>query len=228
MLQGTLDNPATLKTPKVFRWSSLALVTVAVCALLALVATARWATSTQVADLGSAQQMRSQGVYGEWAAGSVIVLVRHAERCDRSHAACLNDPTGITVAGSQAAEGVGAGLRQLGVDSADLLASPEVRTRQTAGFMFAKPIATQQWLAQCDRDFSQAAFAHKRAGHNLVLVTHSGCIDQFERTLGVAGGERSSSYASALFVTLGSNGKAKILGQMNATQWRKLEAGKGA
>lgn len=228
MLQGTIDKPAALKTPRAFRWSSLALLAAGLCALLALAAATRWLTSTQVADLGSPQQMHSSGVYGEWAAGSVIVLVRHAERCDRSHAACLDDPTGITVAGSQAAVGVGAGLRQLGLDNADLLASPEVRTRQTAGFMFAKPIATQEWLAQCDRDFSQAAFAHKRAGHNLVLVTHSGCIDQLERTLGVAGGERSSSYASALFVTLGSNGKAKILGQMNATQWRKLEVGKGA
>ncbi|WP_248920028.1 histidine phosphatase family protein [Pseudomonas entomophila] len=228
MLQGTIDKPTSLKTPKAFRWSSLLLVAVGLCALLALVVATRWVTSTQVADLGSAQQMRSQGVYGEWAAGSVIVLVRHAERCDRSHAACLNDPTGITVAGSQAAEGVGAGLRQLGLGSADLLASPEVRTQQTADFMFAKPIATQQWLAQCDRDFGQAAFAHKRAGHNLVLVTHSGCIDQLERALGVAGGERSSSYASALLVTLGSNGKARILGQMNAPQWRKLEIGKGA
>ena len=33
-------------------------------------------------------------------------------------------------------------------------------------------------------------------GHNLVLVTHNGCIDHFARQQKVAGGERESGYAS--------------------------------
>ena len=59
---------------------------------------------------------------------------------------------------------------------------------------------------------------------NLVLVTHSGCIDHVERQLKVPGGERSSEYASALFVSMNSDGKARILGQLNANEWRNVVA----
>lgn len=226
MLQGTIDNPAPLATARSQRWSTLAVLLTGVSALLALVAVCGWMNSTQIADLGSVQQMRSHGVYADWDQGSVIVLVRHAERCDRSQGACLNDPAGITVAGSQVAGSVGNGLRRLGLADVDLLASPEVRTRQTAHYLFGKEIATEDWLARCNADFADAALARKRPGHNLVLVTHSGCIDQLERSLGVASDQRTPGYASALLVSLGGNGKAKVLGQMNAGQWRKLDTGK--
>ncbi|MGE8323583.1 MAG: histidine phosphatase family protein, partial [Pseudomonas sp.] len=52
------------------------------------------------------------------------------------------------------------------------------------------------------------------------------CIDHFARQQHVAGGERQSNYASALFITLGSDGKAKLLGQMAASEWRTLVAAK--
>lgn len=200
-------------------------VLIGLCLLGALASITTWvATRTQVVDLGSDNQLDRSGVYSEWAKGAVIVLVRHAERCDRSRSPCLNDPAGITTAGSQAAEGVGDGLQTLGLGNARLLSSPEVRTRQTAHFMFGKAIATEEWVEQCDKNFTAAAVAHKRPDQNLVLVTHSGCIDQLERQLNVPGGERSSAYASALFVSVGANGKPRILGQMNAPEWQKLLA----
>nr|WP_219048262.1 histidine phosphatase family protein [Pseudomonas fluorescens] len=168
------------------------------------------------------QEMRDSGIYAQWAKGGVMVLIRHAERCDRSHDACLDDPAGITVAGSQVATDVGKGIAQLGLENADLLSSPAVRTRQTAHFIFSKPIATQDWLKQCGKGFANTALGHKIAGRNLILVTHSGCIDQLERQLKVAGGERSSAYASALFISVADKGKARILGQMDASAWTHL------
>lgn len=185
------------------------------------------ASRTQVVNLGSAQQMLDRGVYSAWANGEVIVLVRHAERCDRSKHACLNDPAGITVEGSQTAAGVGDGIRQLGLGTADILSSPEVRTRQTASFIVGKAVETQDWLARCDGAFADAALAHKRDGRNLILITHSGCIDQLERQLDVPGGERNSGYASALFVAKGLDGNARLLGQLNAKQWRNLVSSTG-
>ncbi|MNG94899.1 Lipopolysaccharide core heptose(II)-phosphate phosphatase precursor [compost metagenome] len=185
------------------------------------------ASRGQVADLGSAQQMRDRGVYSAWDSNETIVLIRHAERCDRSNHACLNDPSGITVAGSQAAAAVGDGIRRLGLDRADLLGSPLVRTRQTASFVFGKAIETQDWLAQCNSAFADAALAHKREGHNLVLVTHSGCIDRLERQLGVSGGARGAGYASALFVAMGADGEPRLLGQLNASQWQTLVSSTG-
>ena len=180
-----------------------------------------------VSNLGSAQLMSEHGVYSAWNSGQVIVLIRHAERCDRSNHACLGDPAGITVEGNQAATAVGEGIRRLGLAGADILSSPEVRTQQTASAVFGKAIETQDWLARCDSTFANAALAHKREGHNLVLITHSGCIDHLERQLRVAGGERVAGYASALFVSKDSNGKAHLLGQLNANQWQTLNSSTG-
>ncbi|MFJ4064306.1 histidine phosphatase family protein [Pseudomonas sp. NPDC089996] len=196
--------------------------------LLVATASGLWhVLRTHVSNLGSAQLMSEHGVYSAWNRDEVIVLVRHAERCDRSRQACLGDPSGITVNGSHAAAAVGDGIRRLGLADADFLSSPEVRTQQTASFVFGKAIETQDWLARCDSTFANAALAHKREGHNLVLVTHSGCIDHLERQLGVADGERVAGYTSALFVSKDSNGKAHLLGQLNANQWQTLNSSTG-
>ena len=199
-----------------------ALVVVASVGLTLAAAFTAYAMRTRVADLGSEQQMNSSGLYAEWTKGAVIVLIRHAERCDRSENTCLGDPAGITVAGSEAAVEVGSAMQRLGLDNADVLASPEVRTQQTAHFLFGKAVAAQQWIKTCDHAFPGNLYDHKTPGTNLVLVTHSGCIDHLERQLNVPGGERSSQYASALFVSVGRNGKARILGQMNADQWHNV------
>ena len=218
MLSNTVLSPLKRR-----RSASVKALFIGLCIVLALATLTAWAsTRTRIVDLGTDKQMHSSGVYREWSKGAVIVLIRHAERCDRSSNACLDDPSGITVAGSQAATAVGTGLQQLGLDRADVLSSPEVRTQQTAHFIFGKAISSQDWVKQCDEDFTEAALAHKTPQHNLVLVTHSGCIDHMERELNVPGGLRSSDYASALFVSVAANGKPRILGQMNASQWQKL------
>lgn len=206
------------------RWRS-PLFLLGLCSVLALALSSLWLVrGLAIVDLGSESQMRSSGVYADWAKGEVIVLVRHAERCDRSRNPCLGDPQGITQAGSQAAAQVGDGLQRLGLDHTDILASPLVRTQQTAHFMFGKLAASEDWLQQCNKGFADTALARKAAERNLVLVTHSGCIDQLERQLNVPGGERSSAYTEALFVSVGASGKPRILGRMNAPEWRKLLA----
>ncbi|WP_256576547.1 histidine phosphatase family protein [Pseudomonas sp. Irchel 3E20] len=228
MLQGAIETPVFASRPKWRRRPGAKALAIGLFTLLALVALTTWLSSrTLIMNVGNEQQMLSRGIYADWAKGAVIVLIRHAERCDRSPNPCLGDPGGITVEGSQAAADVGQGIQRLGLEQAQVLSSPTVRTQQTAHFMFGDAVATQDWLNRCDRDFADTAFKHKTEGHNLVLVTHSGCIDYVERQLNVPGGERSSAYASALFISMGSQGKARILGQMNANQWRTLAAGAG-
>ncbi|MCR8718710.1 histidine phosphatase family protein, partial [Pseudomonas syringae] len=50
------------------------------------------------------------------------------------------------------------------------------------------------------------------------------CIDQFERKLGVPGGERSSEYAQAFFVQMDGSHRPKVLGSLNAGQWVNLSS----
>ncbi|AYG44973.1 histidine phosphatase family protein [Pseudomonas sp. Leaf58] len=227
MLQGVIDKYPALRLFQATRQPSRSMLVTALCMLLALVVTAAWAHScTAVPTLGPPNFLQSSGLYADWSNGSVIVVLRHAERCDRSGGACLGDPTGITVAGSQVAADVGRGLQRLGLEKTDVWASPEVRTQQTAHALFGKTIATQNWLNQCDDQFAKNAFALKRSGHNLLLVSHSGCMEQLELALEVPSSAISNNYASALFITLGSDGKAKLLGQMAASEWHTLVAAK--
>jgi phosphohistidine phosphatase SixA len=118
---------------------------------------------------------------------------------------------------------VGNGLRQtLGLANADLIASPFVRTRQTAEYIFGSAIASQSWVGECDGAFENAVLAHKKAHENLVLITHSGCIDHFERKLGVRAGQRDSAYAQAFFVAVDGKHAPRMLGTLDAEQWARL------
>ncbi|NIF19015.1 histidine phosphatase family protein [Pantoea sp. Cy-639] len=219
----TLDTTATRSRLK--RRPSRKVLGAALGLIMALAGVGTWlATRNHIVNLGNEQQLSESGLLQDWKEGAVIVMIRHAERCDSAPGPCLDDSTGITVSGSEAATRVGQGLRQLGLADADLLTSPKLRTRQTAHFILGQPVASEPWLESCDRQFSAEALARKRPGHNLVLVTHNGCIDHFARDQHVPGGERESGYASALFVSVDGNGKARILGRMNEPDWQRVLA----
>lgn len=175
-----------------------------------------------VPDLSASGAMAKAGVYEGWKKGEVVVLIRHAERCDRSKAPCLAAPEGITINGSQAAAQVGKGLKSLGLAQTDIFASPLLRTQQTADWIVGNTVASQDWLKLCDKGFANNVLEHKSPNRNLVLVTHSGCIDQFEREQNVPGGERSIAYAQALFVSVSDKGLPRILGSISADEWQKV------
>ncbi|HFL2188786.1 TPA: histidine phosphatase family protein [Pseudomonas putida] len=220
MLQGVIDKSPASQVPRLPWGTALFAV---LCLLLILGVAAAWAHArTAIPNLGNPHHLQHSGLEAAWAKGSVIVVLRHAERCDRSSGACLGAPSGITVAGSHVAAEVGNGLQHLGLGSADVWASPEVRTRQTAHAMFDKTVPTRGWLNQCDGHFAENALALKRNGRNLVLVSHSGCMERLEQALEVPASATSNSYASALFITQGSDGKAKLLGQIAASEWPSL------
>ncbi|GAB7529203.1 histidine phosphatase family protein [Pseudomonas sp. 3A(2025)] len=180
-----------------------------------------WLASTTVIDL-SAGGAAWSGLQKQWQQGSVVVMIRHAERCDRSTNPCLGPLDGITIKGQQAAQGVGAGLQTLGLSNTRMLASPMTRTRQTADLIRGQQVLTQGWVGECDHGFRQAVLSHKSAHENLVLMTHSGCIDQFERKMGVRAGERSSEYAQALFVQVDGVHAPRIIGELEASQWARM------
>ncbi len=156
-----------------------------------------------------------------WDAGEMVVLVRHTERCDQSSNPCLGPEDGITKVGSDAAQVVGQGLTRLGMEQADVLSSPLTRTTQTARYMFGKDAQTQQWLVDCGTTWRNDIVAHKRVHRNLVLVTHSGCIKDFEAMSGFRHAAKSK-YGSSLFVHVDNNGQLQVLGIVNTEDWRTL------
>ncbi|WP_256243652.1 histidine phosphatase family protein [Pseudomonas sp. MRSN 12121] len=171
-------------------------------------------------DLASAADLRASGLVEQWRAGNVVVLVRHVERCDRSPHPCLGPADGITRLGSEAAIHLGVAFRTLGMERTDVLSSPLTRTAQTSAAMFDHPAISQEWLASCGKPLRDDVVAHKSPHHNLLLVTHSGCISDFESQTGFKHAH-ASEYGSALFVSVMA-GQVKVLGVVNEQNWSLL------
>lgn len=153
----------------------------------------------------------------EWQDGDVIVLVRHLERCSRVDAACLGESSGIT----QRSTSVGLELREqfagLGLISADIYSSPLVRTSQTSELLFPLAAASENFLYQCKDNFVQDALAKKVPGRNLVLVTHSSCMDEVNSSLNYE--EVDYEYGAAVFINVESDTQQQILGFIDADDW---------
>ncbi|ONH56035.1 hypothetical protein SAMN04490182_3072 [Pseudomonas cedrina] len=169
-------------------------------------------------DLGIGKRLLTSHVLPLWRDGDLIVLVRHEERCDRSANPCLGPVEGLTINGSQQAQNLGNAFRALGMDGSDVLASPAIRTAQTLRFMFGKNELTSGQQAVCGAAMGEELLSHKTPGRNLVFVTHSGCIADFESTLGFPHAT-FPQYGSALFVQVLPNGTFKPLGIVNNPDW---------
>ncbi|WP_410478256.1 histidine phosphatase family protein [Pseudomonas syringae group sp. J309-1] len=222
----TLINESVIpgKTSFTAMFSGRSVMSVA-AAIFAVVLIAWFYKATPVVDLSINNNFNNSKLYDRWVRGDVVVMVRHAERCDRSGNPCLGSADGITVKGSQSAQAVGVGLQQMGLENSRIIASPLTRTRQTADFILGRAVPTQSWASECNSGFKDAVLAHKQLAQNLVLITHSGCIDQFERKMGVRAGDRSSEYTQAVFVRVDGKHAPSIIGSMDAAQWKNMTIG---
>ncbi len=174
---------------------------------------------TKPADLSESPFALTANMLAEWQDGDVIVFVRHLERCSRVDAACLKEPTGIT----QRATATGLELREqfagLGLSAADIYSSPLIRTSQTSELVFPSTATHEDFLYQCKKNFVQEALAKKTPGRNLVLVTHSSCMEEVNESLNYV--EIDYEYGAAVFVNVESNTKQHILGFIDADDWSK-------
>jgi broad specificity phosphatase PhoE len=201
------------------RLTKLAFVGAALTILILVTGFVWWPKSPT--HLGSADPKASAELLRRWHTGEIVVLVRHAERCDRSSNPCSGPADGITDAGSKAASDLGQRYEQLGMEQTDVFTSPVTRTAQTSHFMFGKDAVTQNWLATCGAGLRNDVVAHKRSHHNLLLVTHSGCISDFEAQTGFQHAA-TSEYVSSLFIGIDANGELEVLGILNAEDWPSL------
>ena len=152
-----------------------------------------------------------------WAQGDMIVLVRHAERCDHAKVPCLDRPDGITERAQPVAQRLGQRFKALGLGNADIYSSPLTRAAQTSIFMFGHASYGQEWLANCRSSLLRDALLHKVAGRNLILVTHSECMASLEQTLKVP--NPSLGYGASLFISAAPASEPAVLGFIEAADW---------
>jgi phosphohistidine phosphatase SixA len=189
-------------------------------ALLAVPLTVLLLRPAAVPDLAHGNVAGARALQAGWARGDLIVLVRHVERCDHSSAACLSGNDGITDRSRSVAVSVGAQFEQLGLDKADIYNSPLIRTAQTAGYMFNKVGVGEDWLINCKGTMLRDALAHKVAGRNLILVTHSECMAQLEKDLKLP--SATLGYGASLFLSAEKPQTPRMLGFIEASDWRSV------
>ena len=160
-----------------------------------------------------------------WKLGNVVALIRHAERCDRSETECFDGKDGITVLGVEEAIEVGSAYNNLLEHPAIIYNSPVKRTDQTAEFMFGEKSSDQKWLRDgCKDNLLNDIFDKKEDGKNLILITHSTCID----ALGEKEGKKiieleiheEETYSASFFLAIDKEEqRIHVLGYMFAEDW---------
>jgi len=173
-----------------------------------------------------------------WSTGDVVVLVRHAERCDRSDNPCLQEAInkdkkereGITIQGKEMALQLGKHFQSLLHQKSPTVIynSPVTRTSQTAQLMFNSQTIEKKWLRQgCKKHLLKNIFANKKENQNMILVTHATCIDR----LGETEGSRlinmdilnKDTYGISIFMAINkTKQEANVLGYIKAEDWQKL------
>jgi phosphohistidine phosphatase SixA len=175
-------------------------------------------------DLGEAHHALKADFYSLWDKGQLVVLMRHVERCDHSTNPCLSAPDGITVKGRGVAERLGLSFPQLGLGHADIFNSPLQRTEQTSRYAFYQKSQAQDWLINCRRSMLDDVLKHKQDQRNLVLVTHSECITELEKSLKVRS-PWSAEYGSSLILSIDPvDHSPHVLGYVYAQDWTKVLA----
>ncbi|WP_296262310.1 MULTISPECIES: histidine phosphatase family protein [unclassified Pseudomonas] len=196
-----------------------------VVAMIVIASTAAFALRpVALTDLSEGHHLRKANFYPLWEKGELVVLMRHAERCDHSTNPCLSQPDGITARGRHVAQKLGRTFQALGLDQATIYNSPLRRTEQTSTYAFNHTTEGQEWLDNCSKSMLDDVLKHKLDGHNLILVTHSECISDLEKSLHVPT-PMSLDYAASLILSVDPHDHtAKVLGFIDARDWRTVVA----
>ncbi|WP_436856585.1 histidine phosphatase family protein [Citrobacter tructae] len=145
----------------------------------------------------------------------VIVLIRHAQRCDRSDNVCLSDKTGITVYGAHQARARGLSFSKE-IPNYDLYASDTVRTIQSATwFSTGNKVTVDKNMHQCGKQMyrSITALVNKSGNNNVVIFTHNHCLTWLAKNM--RGVKYEPDYLDAL-VMHAEQGKLFLDGQLVA------------
>ncbi|MDN8599414.1 histidine phosphatase family protein [Citrobacter enshiensis] len=108
----------------------------------------------------------------------VVVLFRHAERCDRSSNECLSDKAGITVNGANNARERGNAFSAK-IKDYDLYSSDAIRTIQSATWFSAdKTVTVDKNMQECGHSIYRSIeeLQAKSQNKNVVIFTHNHCL----------------------------------------------------
>ncbi|WP_185267780.1 lipopolysaccharide core heptose(II)-phosphate phosphatase PmrG [Halopseudomonas xiamenensis] len=171
-----------------------------------------------IADLSEEHRHYTGELLQSWDRGEVVVLLRHLERCDRYDVPCLTDKSGLTARAKLVGDELHEDFGELGLDKSIVYNSPALRTAETEALVFGDVGEERDWLVSCEEDFIDTALDNKQVARNLILVTHSHCINYAQEALGYD--EELPAYGSAIFLSLADNPEGvKALGFIDPEDW---------
>ena len=139
----------------------------------------------EIGDLSEEHRHYTGELLQSWQEGRVVALMRHLERCDKYDLPCLTeDPNGLTARSRPVGEALREDFQQLGLEKAIIYNSPLSRTAQTEMLVFGDSGEDRDWLVNCELDFLDQVLSNKPQDRNLILVTHSHCINRVQEVLG--------------------------------------------
>jgi phosphohistidine phosphatase SixA len=124
-----------------------------------------------------------QRLQTRWAEQRIVVLLRHATKCDIDLPDCVDGNEVLTDHGREEAVTIGSGLRTLLSDDYEVRHSPLYRTRDTALLAFGESTDDMALAKPCKTTFQDYVKALPMAT-NQILVTHSSCINSLTTTDG--------------------------------------------
>lgn len=155
----------------------------------------------EIGDLSEEHRHYTGELLQSWKEGEVIALMRHLERCDKYDLPCLTeDPDGLTARSRPVGEALREDFQQLGLDNAIIYNSPLSRTAQTETLVFGDRGEDRDWLVNCELDFLDQVLGNKPRDRNLILVTHSHCINRVQEVLGYD--DEDPHYGAVVFLSL--------------------------
>lgn len=160
-----------------------------------------------------------------WEEQQVIMVLRHATKCDDELPDCINGNEALTEIGKFEAIAIGEGLRSLLGGPYSVSHSYLDRTRDTALLAFGNSLANDELAKPCKHTF-QHYLENRRFKTNRIFVTHSSCINSLKREdgkrlLGFNSG-KEANFGIAAFLDHDEAGKTQVIGCVWPTQWAVL------
>ena len=125
--------------------------------------------------------LKGRDVNKFWREGELILIFRHTARCEEDAFSCPPGEDALTVEGVNQAQLVHMGLQHLGSGEIDSFHSPMIRTTMTAGIVLPEQSSPATWLVnECKIGLFEKLRSHKRPSVNLVLFTHSSCLNSLK------------------------------------------------
>ena len=171
--------------------------------------------------------VRWNHLVSQWEKNNVVMVLRHASKCDIAEPTCINGNEALTSQGRLEAKAIGLGVQSSLSGEYSVVHSYLDRTRDTALLAFGTSTVDDALAKPCKNTFTDY-ISTLGLGTNHILVTHSSCLDSLKRNdggrlLGI-NTSKDPHFGIAAMLERKPDGKTELIGCMWPTSWADIQA----